>query len=410
MGRLGGLCLTTLVLSVSLCASAEAAPKAKRPAASSARARKGQALYQSGQYDAALVELQAAYSSGPDFELLFDIAQCERALNKVEAAARDFQAYLETGGDKVSPEKRSIVANELALIQEVTAMVTLVVPGEPAEVTVDAEVLGQSPFKQPVYVSPGDRLFSAFRQGQPPATKQVELVARQRITVKLDPAAGPGKVTFKIESTPPGARITVDGKPVPGMTPLSVDVAAGKHAVSAERDGYALWQQEVFADKSAESKTVVITFEAVHEEAVAAHPKKTPVAGLLITGAGVLALGGSIALSIVAGVASREVGDLSAKSGRWDAYYDARQASGERAETWSVLAGVGGGLLIATGLIVTLASLPPGEPKTETDVQPEQDQQQQPETTREHAPIDGTHVFLTPLKEGGVYGGLSFRF
>ena len=113
-----------------------------------------------------------------------------------------------------------------------------------------------------------------------------------------------------------------------------------------------------------------------------------------------------VALSVVAANESKEVAGLFTNGGRWDAYYDARQASGERAETWSILAGVGGGLLLATGIIVTLATLPSSEPSGEVEVE----STEQPEAQREPPAIENAQVFLSPLKEGGVYGGLSFCF
>jgi hypothetical protein len=402
---LRGLCVTILMLSVSIGERAEAAAKSKKSPQTSSRASKGRALLEAGQYETALSELKAAYAEKPDFELLFDIAQCERGLKRVDQAARSFQEYLEKGGEKVSAERKSIVANELAMIQEVTALVTLVVPGEPADITIDSEMVGQTPFKGPLYVSPGEHLFSAFRQGQAPATRKVDLVAGKRLTVKLDPSVA-AKVTLKLEAKPTPARVAIDGKQA-GTTPLSIEVEPGKHLITADAAGYAEWQRSIFADKSSESQTVSIELEAEAEGSSSTRPKgKAPVAGLLITGVGVLAIGGSIALSIVAGIESREVGQLFTQGGRWDAYYDARQASGERAETWSVVAGVGGGLVLATGLIVTLATLPSAEPSGEVEVE----SAEQPQTRRKSPDVEDPRVFLSPLKEGGLYGGLSFRF
>lgn len=41
-----------------------------------------------------------------------------------------------------------------------------------------------------------------------------------------------------VTTTPPGATVSVDGKPVPGVTPLSLDLRAGSHSVLVRRDGY----------------------------------------------------------------------------------------------------------------------------------------------------------------------------
>jgi PEGA domain len=41
-----------------------------------------------------------------------------------------------------------------------------------------------------------------------------------------------------VATTPAGASVTVDGKPTAGVTPLSVDIAAGMHSVAVRIDGY----------------------------------------------------------------------------------------------------------------------------------------------------------------------------
>jgi hypothetical protein len=42
-----------------------------------------------------------------------------------------------------------------------------------------------------------------------------------------------------VTTTPPGAVVTVDGKPAAGPTPLSVEIPAGPHTIGVRHDGYA---------------------------------------------------------------------------------------------------------------------------------------------------------------------------
>ena len=43
-----------------------------------------------------------------------------------------------------------------------------------------------------------------------------------------------------VTTSPSGATILLDGKPVPGATPLSVEIPAGTHGLTVRRDGYAV--------------------------------------------------------------------------------------------------------------------------------------------------------------------------
>ncbi len=66
------------------------------------------------------------------------------------------------------------------------------------------------------------------KSGSSPATTQLSTTAGSTETSK--PKAGTG--TLKVESNPPGAQVTVDGKLV-GTTPCSTRVSAGTHSLSA---------------------------------------------------------------------------------------------------------------------------------------------------------------------------------
>jgi TolB-like protein len=52
---------------------------------------------------------------------------------------------------------------------------------------------------------------------------------------------------FSIESRPPGAEVTIDGKPS-GVTPLSVDVPAGQHQMAVKAAGFRPAERNVYAD------------------------------------------------------------------------------------------------------------------------------------------------------------------
>jgi TolB-like protein len=60
-------------------------------------------------------------------------------------------------------------------------------------------------------------------------------------------AAAAAPARFSIESRPPGAEVTIDGK-ASGVTPLSADVGAGSHQISVRAAGYKASERSVYVD------------------------------------------------------------------------------------------------------------------------------------------------------------------
>ncbi|MGE3469666.1 MAG: PEGA domain-containing protein [Vicinamibacterales bacterium] len=76
----------------------------------------------------------------------------------------------------------------------------------------------------------------AIDRARPSRTVSLTM-ARARTTPAAPPPAAAATGTFSFDTRPRGARVLVDGRPV-GVTPVTVTVPAGAHAVRFERDGY----------------------------------------------------------------------------------------------------------------------------------------------------------------------------
>lgn len=103
----------------------------------------------------------------------------------------------------------------------------------PAEVSVSGLAL---PLGDRYLLRPGSYEVKATAEGYHPMTRRVDVdrADSQRVAMVLEPL--PGAVT--LESTPPGARVTVDGE-VLGETPLvAVALAAGEHRLQVEAERY----------------------------------------------------------------------------------------------------------------------------------------------------------------------------
>src|SRR5262249_38659835 len=120
--------------------------------------RAGVRQFEGGDAAAALVEFRAAYNAMPSYEVLYNIALCERALSRYGEALADFQRYLREGGTRVPGDRRAAVADEIAQILARTAEVDVAVAGAPATVSVDGEQVGVTPLP-PLVLGPGRKTF-----------------------------------------------------------------------------------------------------------------------------------------------------------------------------------------------------------------------------------------------------------
>jgi hypothetical protein len=382
------LVIASLSLSGTTAWSAAPAPKTT-PASQEAAVRyqRGIALYKDGDYAAALAEFRAAYRALPSWEVLYNIGLCERRLYKYGDSVKNLESYLSQGGARVPKDRRDAVAKELSEIRALTAVVTIVVPGDPADVTIDGEPVGSSPFKEPFLLGPGKKIFKATREGQMPAERSEEIVSGTTVTINLAPKAKPTEPgTLAIEAQPKNAVISVDGK-LQGTAPLNLTLEPGGHLITAEANGYQPYRQEVnLAEGQKREVSIYMDVEAT------ARKKPFPVAGVIVGAVGLGAIGGAVGLNLHGQAQSKTITKLFQTGGTWDANYAAIEKDGQSSEAWSIVVGVAGGVALTTGIILTIVTL-----SSEGEVE-------------EPPPETSTSLFLTPLPNGGVYGGVQLKW
>lgn len=341
-------------------ARADAAPHSRKEAAE--RYQKGVGLYKEGDYAAALTEFKAAYEASPTWEVLYNIGLTERRLFRYGQAVQTFARYLEEGGRKVPKDRRENVQKELEQISALTAKVTVKVDGKPARLFVDGEPLGLTPLPEPVLLGSGPHTFKAERDGFNTAEQSLEVVSRKDVTIELvlkpkEDLSAPADVT--VESSPPGAIITVDGK-LAGLAPTKVKLPPGGHEVLADLEGFATTRIEVVVS-AGQSRKVTVTMErGGGGEGGGGRRLRVPVAGLITLGAGLALVGGGAGLAVKAQADAKKVSDIFRTGGTWDATAISIESSGHAAQTWAWVLLVSGSAATVTGLIMSIVTLTQG--------------------------------------------------
>lgn len=191
--------------------------------------QQGVALYQTGDYTAALAELEASYRLNPQPFVLKNIGLAQKNLFRYSEAIASFERYLAesktfTAGDP--QQTQQLIVEIRALLVDVSVAVT----PDGAEIKIDGRVAGTSPLPRVLQMGTGDHTIEVTAEGHKPHNRHftVKTGAANELDIKLDPIVTMGKV--RIASTVPRSTVSVDGKPV-GVTPLEVELEQGGHTV-----------------------------------------------------------------------------------------------------------------------------------------------------------------------------------
>jgi hypothetical protein len=227
-----------LVVVAALAAGAD--PSAEQQAAD--HFARGLKAYDKGNFEAARAEFTAAYQLTGSWEVLLNIGVAEENLLHYNEAVHALERYLSEGGDKVPPDRRARVESELRQIRTAVGEVTVTVrvTGAPASVEVDGRAVGASPLAEPLLLAPGTHKLRASRPGDTPAEVTVEVRVGEKSEVALAPTPPVRRLTtadLAIESRPPGAVLTIDGRPV-GAAPWKQTLGEGSYELAATLAGH----------------------------------------------------------------------------------------------------------------------------------------------------------------------------
>jgi hypothetical protein len=353
------------VLSLALAISIAAAPASSdERKEAGAHYQRAVGFYKEGDFKGALTEFRAAYDLLPSFEVLFNIALCERRLFNYARAMRTLDQYLMEGGQKVPAERREAVARELEAIKVLTAPVAVIVEGAPATVLVDGEKVGETPLSELLVLSVGKHTVRAERAGCSPDEKRLEVKSGQAQSVTLAPASLTAPVEVAVECGAPNALVSVDGQA--GVAcPGALSLAPGSHELVGRAKGFIDQRTEVLVQPG-QARKVSLSLVALPPPAA-----PFPTLGVSLLGAGVVAGGLGIYFASAASQSAQRTSTIIRAGGPWDAAAVANQEAGQRDALlgWTFL-GVGAGALAAGAVSLALHARAPAETEVSVTLVP----------------------------------------
>jgi len=166
------------------------------------RFQRAVALYDEGDYAASLIEFNKAYELAPSYKLLYKIGQVSYKLKDYAGALRAFERYLKEGADKIAPERRAEVLEEINVLRSQTGQIDVVTNVFGATVAIDDVVVGTTPLEEPVLVSVGKRKISVTAPGRMPVTRVVDVGGQESKKVAIDLPALVGETRTVVADRP----------------------------------------------------------------------------------------------------------------------------------------------------------------------------------------------------------------
>jgi hypothetical protein len=196
--------------------------------------KQGREHFQSGRFADALTAFEQANAIKPHPLMLYNIGQVHEAMNDLPRAVETYEKFLASGAEDADDVK-----DRLARIRKTMAAswTTLELTSEPLGASIwinarDGAPRGRTPAKLQLPAGNVTLILEkdGFRQVQRPLKLQAGKA--EQLAIVLPPM----QPIVSLRSTPPGARVSIDGTPV-GVTPLDMPLPAGKHTATLEVEG-----------------------------------------------------------------------------------------------------------------------------------------------------------------------------
>jgi hypothetical protein len=183
----------------------------------------------------ALEKYQQAYGLSKDPRLLFNMAVCDRNLQRYAQMQRDLLRYEQEAAGQMSPEEEAQVQGALAAIRHLVVQIRLRVSEAGAQVSVDGETVGLTPLATPVVMDVGKHTVTVKKEGFAPAERGVDLAGGEDAAIDLQLVELPHPGLLRIAADP-RAIITVDRTAV-ARGFFDEPLAPGSHSIEVTAPG-----------------------------------------------------------------------------------------------------------------------------------------------------------------------------
>ena len=200
--------------------------RAESSRAGAAELREAVERLRDGRCDSAIPLLRRAWEVGHLRNALWNLAECYAMLGRPGPAIESYRDYLEHPSTRRNRRDQAAARSAIARLESSVARLSISSAVEGARVTIDGQVVGTTPV-EPV-VGTGLRMVEVTSPGFAPFRREVQIEAGNDRELEAPLEMLPGELS--VESTPEGARVSINGREV-GSTPWEGEIAGGGHLV-----------------------------------------------------------------------------------------------------------------------------------------------------------------------------------
>lgn len=206
-------------------------------------AQRGEAAFRDRRYGDARLAYEEATRLEPTPNRWYMLGQACRGMSRYTQAIDAFEHFLTAPGADVDPARIPLLRAEIESMRRLVGRLSLTVTPATAAVSLDGRALAL-PIDQAL-VDPGPHVLEVTAEGHRPERREVNVTGGAALVLQfaLTPVTTQGPRLI-IESSEPGAQISVDGQNV-GSGRADRTLSAGDHLVEINASGYETFRRPV---------------------------------------------------------------------------------------------------------------------------------------------------------------------
>ncbi len=198
-------------------------------------------LFEVGNYDAARVEFEQAHAQSGDARILYNVAVCDKELERYARAISVLEHSLDLGGNALPRRYVDRVRQTIGTLRPFVTTLGVETSHRGASVLVDGEKVGQTPLDKPIAIDVGEHIVRLSKPGFRGAPVRVKARSGKPIELSLDleSVAVKQRITVRTAgvASEERAEVLIDGVPV-GEAPWTGAVDAGERRITIRATGY----------------------------------------------------------------------------------------------------------------------------------------------------------------------------
>ncbi|MFW5739691.1 MAG: PEGA domain-containing protein, partial [Myxococcota bacterium] len=222
--------------------------------------RRATHLFEVGNYDAARVEFEQAHGLSGDPRVLYNVAVCDKELERYARAISVLERSVEEGGTDLPRRYKQRVEQTIVALEPFVTTLAVRTEHAGADVLVDDEKVGRTPLDGPLSIDVGEHVVRLAKEGYRGEPVRIKARSGKPVTVALSLERAFQQQRIRVQASGVSgerAEVLIDGVVV-GEAPWTGSVDVGERRVTVRAPGFAARTRTVEVKKGS-TPTVTVS-------------------------------------------------------------------------------------------------------------------------------------------------------